>query len=380
MDIALLMNASDMPGEVRSLPGDARLRLRFDACLVAQSLPQACNHCVSNCPSQALRLSGDGPILEGECLGCGRCAAACPTGALQVEGFEEVDLLRNRNGFCRVECWKVPNAISSDGANRVPWVAGIGLEQLLEWGEAAGDVPVAIVDRGWCGGCTAGSDRDTIQGLVDAAAALLTECGWPESLLPRKVCEPLPGRLMPADIPQPVAELHANRRGLFSRRDTGTVASPVTGEPGQQRLGKVCTIPKRDRLLEVAQRLAGQRGRPAPASLYPALRVSDQCRGVGACVACCPPGALRCYEEDGWSGVEFDAAACLACGLCMQACRDGALSVAPRSESASRGWQRLTRFPFRSQGAQKKGETCIDCHKGIAHREPGGTKKEKEEE
>lgn len=28
----------------------------------------------------------------------------------------------------------------------------------------------------------------------------------------------------------------------------------------------------------------------------------------------------------------------------------------------------------RHQGAQKKGETCIDCHKGIAHKEPEGTK------
>jgi cytochrome c-type protein NapC len=32
----------------------------------------------------------------------------------------------------------------------------------------------------------------------------------------------------------------------------------------------------------------------------------------------------------------------------------------------------------RHQGAQKKGETCIDCHKGIAHKEPGGMKKEEE--
>lgn len=34
----------------------------------------------------------------------------------------------------------------------------------------------------------------------------------------------------------------------------------------------------------------------------------------------------------------------------------------------------------RHQGAQKKGETCIDCHKGIAHHEPGGAKKEGEEQ
>lgn len=32
----------------------------------------------------------------------------------------------------------------------------------------------------------------------------------------------------------------------------------------------------------------------------------------------------------------------------------------------------------RHQGAQKKGETCIDCHKGIAHKEPAGMKKEEE--
>ena len=32
----------------------------------------------------------------------------------------------------------------------------------------------------------------------------------------------------------------------------------------------------------------------------------------------------------------------------------------------------------RHQGAAKKGETCIDCHKGIAHKEPEGMKKEEE--
>lgn len=32
----------------------------------------------------------------------------------------------------------------------------------------------------------------------------------------------------------------------------------------------------------------------------------------------------------------------------------------------------------RHQGAQKKGETCIDCHKGIAHKEPAGMQKEEE--
>lgn len=30
----------------------------------------------------------------------------------------------------------------------------------------------------------------------------------------------------------------------------------------------------------------------------------------------------------------------------------------------------------RHKGAKEKGETCIDCHKGIAHKEPAGTKKE----
>lgn len=30
----------------------------------------------------------------------------------------------------------------------------------------------------------------------------------------------------------------------------------------------------------------------------------------------------------------------------------------------------------RHKGAKEKGETCIDCHKGIAHKEPSGAKKE----
>ena len=32
----------------------------------------------------------------------------------------------------------------------------------------------------------------------------------------------------------------------------------------------------------------------------------------------------------------------------------------------------------RHKGAKEKGETCIECHKGIAHKDPSGAKKEKE--
>lgn len=343
-----------MPGELRSLHGDARLRLRSEACLAAQSLPEACGGCAGACPQACLEVGIDGPRLKGDCLGCGRCAAACPTGALQVEGFQEAPRLPRGNHAYPIECWKVPAAVSGSDALRVPCLGGIGLEQLLEWVEAAAEATVVLVDRGWCAHCSAARGADPIQDLLARAAAVLGECGWPASRQPQRAHEPLPPRLMPSDIPQPVEEARAHPRWHPARSRAG--ARQAGAEDLVDFGANDSLLYKRERLLAVATRLAARHGRPAPASLYPSLRISDNCRGVGACAAFCPTGALSPYAEEGWSGVEFDAAACLECGLCRQACRESALEFVARSEPAE-GWQRLTRFPLRE---------CAECGKRFA--------------
>jgi Fe-S-cluster-containing hydrogenase component 2 len=44
----------------------------------------------------------------------------------------------------------------------------------------------------------------------------------------------------------------------------------------------------------------------------------------------CPSGALRRFEEPGFQGLEFDAAACVSCGVCVIVCPEQALRLEPR--------------------------------------------------
>jgi formate hydrogenlyase subunit 6/NADH:ubiquinone oxidoreductase subunit I len=70
----------------------------------------------------------------------------------------------------------------------------------------------------------------------------------------------------------------------------------------------------------------------------------SRCRPEGAappCVRVCLPAALSLGDGDGGSPLRLDAAACIACGLCVDACPQGALSMSPAFELASSSRTRL---------------------------------------
>lgn len=57
------------------------------------------------------------------------------------------------------------------------------------------------------------------------------------------------------------------------------------------------------------------------------------------CVAACLPGALSLDAEQ---RLKLDAGSCIACGLCVEACEDGSLTMDPGFELASTKRERLT--------------------------------------
>lgn len=52
-----------------------------------------CSHCVSVCPTEALRVkNGKSMLLENQCVDCGECMRACPTTAIKIsnDDFDEI--------------------------------------------------------------------------------------------------------------------------------------------------------------------------------------------------------------------------------------------------------------------------------------------------
>lgn len=314
----------------KPLAGDRALSFLATACLAVRGGIAACERCAAACPVDALKVGADGTALVGDCLHCGRCAAACPSGALVATGFDEAQL-PSGNLPITVECWKIPREISGPQAVRVPCLGGIPPYRLLEWLVAAGERRLLFVDRGWCGRCAAGGGAFAADALLVAIQAWLEDCGLPVALWPKRKEDPLPGALMPERIPSAGSQIAMGRRAFFGRLGkeiarTERLAEPPAGPRAALRRS-TCPLPARERWLAALAALADCHVRALPAAALPRLGVSDACQDHGLCAGLCPTGTLARRERNSRVELEFDATACTACGRCVAACPERAITL-----------------------------------------------------
>lgn len=319
-----------------ALRDDARLRLDEGACLPLRSHFGGCRACAEVCPVGVLSVSVEQVKLADGCTNCGRCVAACPNEALQIDGFESLDKLPADAEAIELECAKVPTALRSPDAVVVPCLGGISAGRLAELNERAGGRDVRLIDRSWCGQCTAGcGGQHPAKAAVDAVAL------WLHALdetapVPRFALQPLPPTLMPADIPLVESASSApqvTRRQFFRTLAESPVGRPRTPMGGNGRAAFPASArresPERRRLLDALNAAAERRGKDVPAEFYPRVTNNGACADHRVCTAACPTGALKVVADDGAATLTFAAAACIACGACTRACPEGALSLDP---------------------------------------------------
>lgn len=313
----------------------APLAHRRGGCTHARMRASPCSRCAAACPTGALAVVDQGPVLAGECTGCGRCQAACPAGALAVPGFDVLAIACTPDtATVTVDCVR---ALPAAGQLRVPCLGGLDEAALAALCVRFPRHALVLADRGACGTCDSGGN-----GPHPAAATLLRATGWlaeagvPPDRLPR--LEQRPGSRCAAD---PMQSGGRSRRGFFSAlaAPRRTAALPLPTGAGSRRRA----------LLQALAVLAARHGGRVAPSLFVRIEIGRDCTGGRACATACPTRALVRYRDEAShrAGVAFEAADCVGCGACADACGTGALRLHPAEHEPAPGLRPLTRFAER---------------------------------
>ncbi len=352
-----------------------------DRCLARWAPHVACEACLAVCPPKAIRTGERRIVSDGRCVGCGRCATVCPTGAIETTGYRPAIAaagMAETDAPVVVECRRVPAADCPAGAVRLPCLGGLAEADLIDLRLAAGNRPVHLIDRGWCGACPAGGAEHPAWRVVERVARLLTEMGAAE-LSPALVSRPEPRRRSGARADDIDAVAAPGRRALLRR----LTAAPEADEAPTRPLcdGLPVEPLARKRTHAALERLADRLGVPAaPSSFYATVSISGRCRNHQVCVAVCPTGALAADTGATAASVVFESVRCIACGACARHCPEHAISLQPEGRPRPGDSERsvLSRHPLRAcEGCGRRfaepgtATLCLSCRKTRAFAQAG---------
>lgn len=334
-----------------ALRADRPLSIDEGACLPLRSRVGQCRRCAEACPVGALTVAPEAVTLGDDCTGCGRCIPACPTGALELPELQSLPAAaRTATGDVPVVCVECRMVGQRDrDAVLVPCTGAVSIGRMLQW--VADGASVHIVDRGWCDGCVAQPSPAATgahaaspaphpaQATIDTANLWLEACGLAPRVQLVRAPLPLaqrPKAIPPADDPGPTLD----RRSFFRHaveRPTGRhrSAQPM-GADGRAAHTARTRHPsvERQRQHEALLRLTADAPQGTPAEFYPSLHVDARCCDARMCEALCPTTALSVVDDGAGATLRFDPAHCIACGTCVRACPEGALSLTPHGGPA----------------------------------------------
>lgn len=327
-----------------------------DRCVAVRNRNASCRKCVRTCPVGALSVAANELSIDaGACIACGACAAACPTEALVCVQPTDGELrhaaaagIPPNGGRAVIACARIASKRQADPARyaEVPCLSRVDEGLVVEL-VSQGAESVLLVD-GNCATCKNRACTQFAEAAVHYADELLAAHGSAVRV------ERTTG--FPQDMRVESAEgLHGStRRGFFREaagmaRETAKTAAMTTLE---NELGYKLDEPSIGERLRVTAsgtlpQLAMPRheaainaldaiGQPVVEALgtrlFGTVEIDAQkCNACGMCAVFCPTGALSrdcaAKPSDPLRYLEFSAADCVQCRMCVDVCWKGACAL-----------------------------------------------------
>ena len=327
-----------------------------DNCVAVRNRNAACRRCVDACPADAIDVCGNELTLHTSlCNSCGACTVACPTEALVSVAPTSTSMLQSATAALEVAgnravfaCARIASKHLADPASftEVPCLSRVDETTMLSLA-VLGAERVLLVD----GDCSTCKYRDCAV-HADVAVAFARE------LLDAQGCavpvERTTGFPDDLKIQDTGGMFGTTRRGFFSEavgaaKETAMTAARTTmaqelgldvGEVGlgeRLRVTESGTLPlirspRHEAAINALDALGQSQVEFIDSRLFGSVTIDTQrCNSCNMCSVFCPTGALKRDEADSLGAplryLEFSACECVQCGLCVDVCWKGALTL-----------------------------------------------------
>lgn len=288
-----------------------------------------CQHCVKNCPGEALVLiDHEIYLIQDNCLGCGLCFSDCPTQVFTSPQWDETTIVadvkeqgaKETQIFCGYH--STPYLAKEEkykGAIQIPTcLSSISKGAWYEIGLLT-EVELRLEE---CENCPMKSSLERMNLAVETAMEWINASGHTSEF----------SYIETAEKAKRKKKLQATSSGLrvTSRRDLflsllgrGNESEAMKPEKNincleLRKKDKLNVMPDWQKRLEESYKNHFQEG--GTSAFWPAIKMSTDCVNCGMCARYCPTQALQITVEDKECIHSFVSGHCLDCRICMLAC------------------------------------------------------------
>lgn len=353
--------------EVAELLGDRPVVPMADRCVVVRNRNASCTKCKDACLADAIEIHNNALSIDAAaCVGCAACTVVCPTEAIvpvdpsdaELDEFAAGALCEAGEGRAVIACARIASKGIGDPHKfaEVSCLARVDESVLLSLA-AIGAEDIALVD-GCCSTCKYRATSAGVDATVESANSLLESCG--SGVRVRRASD------FPADLALEDARslLGEARRGFFTSASSWTAgaAGKTADLVLRKKLGAKQAKTLRERLnaaggtlpqldehrraqvLDAMDRMGAPSGVTLKTRLFGSVSIDiSKCNACGMCAVFCPTGALKKSAikvqpnvdgtTDGGSFLEFQAADCTQCNLCVDACMKKCIVIGDEVET-----------------------------------------------